>query len=774
MATAEDLLGAGFDMQLMGKLVLSLVVVLLISWAYKLYGSRSPARRRCALVQSNGNVRQPTDSQIPAGTCMKCKAELRQKKEQVPASAERGRTEWAENSPKDPENDCPEHREYPAENPNMEIGEHHKHPPSTSEKEALEHVKSRPENFGEDTLEEHEYCPETTSADNHAEALAIVPHSNCDASKEIVTHRGFSSTLSPALSTEQGQTSPTGRRSPCTLRKLEQSAGVRRELRQDLGHPGAFSSFRSKVEIRVEDADLLLERPGHKHVEVRGKIYDFYAESTSQSSDYQSCSDVLRPIAKQYEDCTSKDLQPIGLSGILPIGGDRCTGGRSAKLPVVPGFHISPLNMRDVGIGNSNTVCSAAHSSVDLCPRPLSLTNRRPILHESVARANVSQTPLEGVGGPELESLMGRLDLGNCLHALTLARKHRHAGLEESALRVMSDNYLQVLQEPGLYGRLKADDREKIQNRRMKGRQYLMVADIDPQYRMMNRTMAGAGSCDSRISSGLYYYDDYKDTWHHMCPLPKEVVSRGCAMCTLDNYLFIAVGYEGASYYAEPSSKVFCFNPATNIWTEVRPMNEARPLCKLVALQGHIYAIGGEGLRTVERYNPRADCWTFVAPLPRDTFLVAHRATAWNGELFVLGGTLKYTLLRYNPQTDAWTRSLTIDSKEGTTEVVAARNSLYRFDVCPYQGISVYRYHAVARLWYECCSKRLPHCPAFQCTTVDDVIYCVSREFTMRLLADEVSPKFDKKDLKVLSVANGVLFPFTLVFPDKKTLQTSV
>uniref|UniRef100_A0A669DLF7 Uncharacterized protein n=2 Tax=Pseudocrenilabrinae TaxID=318546 RepID=A0A669DLF7_ORENI len=56
-------------------------------------------------------------------------------------------------------------------------------------------------------------------------------------------------------------------------------------------------------------------------------------------------------------------------------------------------------------------------------------------------------------------------------------------------------------------------------------------------------------------------------------------------------------------------------------------MNEARPRCKLAALEGYIYAIGGECLSTVERYDPRLDRWTFVAPLPNDTFAVAHHVT---------------------------------------------------------------------------------------------------------------------------------------------------
>uniref|UniRef100_A0A672Y8K2 Uncharacterized protein n=1 Tax=Sphaeramia orbicularis TaxID=375764 RepID=A0A672Y8K2_9TELE len=69
-------------------------------------------------------------------------------------------------------------------------------------------------------------------------------------------------------------------------------------------------------------------------------------------------------------------------------------------------------------------------------------------------------------------------------------------------------------------------------------------------------------------------------------------------------------------------------------------MNEARPRCKLAALEGYIYAIGGECLSSVERYDPRLDRWTFVAPLPNDTFAVAHHVTliynVFNDCIFIL------------------------------------------------------------------------------------------------------------------------------------------
>uniref|UniRef100_A0AAY4EQP0 Kelch domain-containing protein 7A n=2 Tax=Denticeps clupeoides TaxID=299321 RepID=A0AAY4EQP0_9TELE len=597
-------------------------------------------------------------------------------------------------------------------------------------------------------------------------------------------------TLSVDHASETGSAIKTGRRSPCMLRKLDGAVSVGRELRRDVGHQGNFSSFQSKAEVKMEDTKLVLG--GADEPKVHGKIYEYYVESSSQS--FPCIESISRP--KRLTCGGSMTLKPQHVTAV---------GSSNNDYPRSP---TSTLIMQDLALSQDSA--EDAHSPVSPEPTSFSepirglirkdsyltaaknsVSEHAPVRHtmpgkntsspretnepslETVAGAKFVHFPPENLGSYSLDNLKGKLHLGNCLEALSLAKMHGHASLQQACLRVMSDNYLQVLRDPGLYGRLMAGEREQIQKLRMKGKKCLMVADMDsPDWsRHQSRTKDPS---NPNASSGLYYYDDYKDTWHLQCDIPQEVLSVGSAVCTMDNYLFVAVGCQRSDRDSVPSRRVFSYNPMTSIWNEICPMNEARPHCKLVALQGYVYAIGGECLSTVERYDPRTNRWLFVAPLPNDTFAVAHRATACNGELFVSGGTLRYTLLRYSPKTNTWRKSLIVGTKERTTEMVAVRNFLYRFDVSPSFGINVYRYHTVARLWYECCAKRLAHCPAFQCVTMDEVIYCVSRQFTMRFLADEVSPCFVAEDLSVLVTAKGILFPFVLTLPEESTLQTSV
>ncbi|KAJ7306596.1 hypothetical protein JRQ81_009977 [Phrynocephalus forsythii] len=362
-----------------------------------------------------------------------------------------------------------------------------------------------------------------------------------------------------------------------------------------------------------------------------------------------------------------------------------------------------------------------------------------------------SETPVDVV----------HLDLGNCYEVLRLAKEQKLEALREAAYKVMSNNYLQVLRTHAIYGRLNAMERDLILQKRMRGRKHLAVVDVSSQE-------------PSSHASRLCYYDDRADTWHPLTHLPVEAISKGCAICSMFNYLFVAAGCEGRGRHQRPSNRVFCYNPLTNIWREVCPLNQARPHCKLVALDGYLYAIGGECLYTVERYDPRMDRWSYVAPLPNDTFAVAHTAAACDGEIYVTGGTLRYILLRYVPRLDAWKVSLTGGSKDRTTEMVAAGGFIYRFDLNRNMGIGVYRCSPRAKLWYECATLPVPFPASFQCAVVENLVYCVSRQFHLRFLADHISPRFGAKELKHFPSARGVLVPAALVLPDKDAAQTRV
>ncbi|XP_036601632.1 kelch domain-containing protein 7A [Trichosurus vulpecula] len=521
---------------------------------------------------------------------------------------------------------------------------------------------------------------------------------------------------------------------------------------------------------------------------LKGKIYDYYVESTSRSvsrdtlapgastpgifggiavpqgspllpsfgrlpaqphSKFPDTNSLTSPGHTHPED-SAKDIResaPSAQSPSPPPGPGISRKKSFLQIAENPEFQLQLDNM---GTSHSSDIQLALHSSIespDLNPDTVSLEPKV----ELVAGTNFFQLPL--VPGAAQNT---HLDLGNCYEVLRLAKKEKLDALKEAAYKVMSDNYLQVLQSPDIYGHLSGAERELILQRRLQGQKCLVVADVCPQ--------EGTGR--------LCVYSNEQDAWWPLTNLPPEAISRGCAICSLFNYLFVVAGCQRVG--GQASKQVFCYNPLTGIWREMCSLNQARPHCKLVVLDGYMYAIGGECLYTVERYDPRQDRWTFVAPLPNDTFALAHTATACDGEIYVTGGTLRYLLLRYSGQEGRWRAIPTVGGKDRTAEMAAVNGFLYRFDLNRSLGIGVYRCSARARLWYECATYRVHYPAAFQCAVVDNLIHCVGRQFHLRFLADYVSPRFLSNELQGFPSPQGTLIPTVLVLPTPSMAQTRV
>ncbi|CAM5105546.1 unnamed protein product [Natator depressus] len=593
----------------------------------------------------------------------------------------------------------------------------------------------------------------------------------------------------------------------------------------------AFSSV-AKIQVAenyIKERQPREEKPRQSTssaTSLRGKVYDYYIQSTSQSvSKERSCSytgslydpDQIRDELSEYETWLrmSTPQEPARESAV----GDEDQASPTANTPpispsLLPSRH--PTESGEPADGGGASDPGSSFSPAQKTAEPERRLGRKESFHQ-IANNPELQVQMEGFGTltpagrrsdsstpptsplhsgsvvswvdsfhrlqphasnePRVELIAGanffkvplslqsdvdiHLDLGNCYDVLCMAKKQKVDRLQEAAYKVMSDNYLQVLKNPSIYGRLNARERELILLRRMKGRKYVTVADVSTQERSLH-------------TSRLCYYDNEDDVWHPLSYMPVEAVSRGCAVCSMFNYLFVVAGCEGVGQHQKPSNRVFCYNPLTNIWQEICPLNQARPHCKLVALDGCLYAIGGECLYTVERYDPRQDRWAFTAPLPNDTFAVAHTATACDGEIYVTGGTLRYMLLRYVSRSDSWKVSIAGGSKDRTTEMVTAGGFIYRFDLNRSMGISVYRCSPKAKLWYECATKRTLFPPCFQCAVVENLVYCISRQSNIRFLADYVSPRFGVKELQLFPSPQGTLFPVVLVLPDRGTVQTTV
>ncbi|XP_049627978.1 kelch domain-containing protein 7A [Suncus etruscus] len=518
-------------------------------------------------------------------------------------------------------------------------------------------------------------------------------------------------------------------------------------------------SFSSVAQARMEE-NFLQEKVEDSQTRLKGKVYDYYVESTSlATSGLALKTGSLAKVPKSVPDPlgteAAKEDQANTTGGGAPVVAcsPRSTGRKDSLLQIVEnpelqlqldGFRAPAASSPDLPAmsGSPGSPASLESSAASSMEEPRI---------QQVARSNFFHLPLTTGPTPEVH-----LDLGNCWEVLTLAKRQNLEALKEAAYKVMSDNYLQVLRSPDIYSHLSDPERDLILQRRFLGHQRLVVADVCPQ----------------EVSGCLCYYDDEQDAWHPLARLPPEAVSQGCAICSLFNYLFMVSGCQGSG--KQPSKRVLCYNPLTGIWSEVSPLNQARPHCRLVALDGCLYAIGGESLNTVERYDPSLDRWTLVAPLPSDTFARAHTATTSSEEIFVTGGSLRYMLLRFSVREQRWQAGPTAGGKDHTAEMVAVNGFLYRFDLNRSLGISVHRCSTSARLWYECDTNRTPYPDAFQCAVVGTFIYCVGHRRTLCFLADPISPRFVPKELRSFPSPKGTLLPTVLTLPGPSMSQTRV
>ncbi|XP_034859739.1 kelch repeat and BTB domain-containing protein 11, partial [Mirounga leonina] len=397
------------------------------------------------------------------------------------------------------------------------------------------------------------------------------------------------------------------------------------------------------------------------------------------------------------------------------------------------------------------------------------------------------------------DAVAPQLSLANCYEVLSAAKRQRLAELRDAAYRFMSDHYLDVLREPAVFGRLSGAERDLLLRRRLRaGRARLLAAALGPAgERAGSRPQSPSGDAEGRGDAAVYCLHEAAGEWRELTRLPEGAPARGCGLCVLYNYLFVAggVGPAGPDGRARPSDQVFCYNPATDRWSTVRPLRQARSQLQLLALDGHLYAVGGECLLSVERYDPRADRWAAVAPLPRGAFAVAHEATACNGEIYVSGGSLFYRLLKYDPRRDEWQECPCSSSRERSAAMVALDGFIYRFDLgggrgdsqaaAPSAGgVSVLRYHCLAKQWSRCAAHlRPPGAPSslqpFRCVALDGTIYCVSRAGTWRFVPPQDSEpgadvgageggSFEPAPLRVPLDARGALFPFVLNLPEEK------
>ncbi|KAH7978244.1 hypothetical protein HPB49_004906 [Dermacentor silvarum] len=95
------------------------------------------------------------------------------------------------------------------------------------------------------------------------------------------------------------------------------------------------------------------------------------------------------------------------------------------------------------------------------------------------------------------------------------------------------------------------------------------------------------------------------------------MLTRRCRLgvAVLQGKIYVCGGYDGATFLQTAEA----FDPVTQQWQFVAPMNVTRSRVALVANCGRLFAVGGydgvSNLSTVEIYDPEADHWMPIASM---------------------------------------------------------------------------------------------------------------------------------------------------------------
>ncbi len=152
----------------------------------------------------------------------------------------------------------------------------------------------------------------------------------------------------------------------------------------------------------------------------------------------------------------------------------------------------------------------------------------------------------------------------------------------------------------------------------------------------------GGRDVERRTVATHEVYDPASDTWSVAAPLPVARDHLGIAVAAGRIHVF--GGRTDAT--VDNTARHDVYDPATNSWTTAAPLITARSAGATFSLDGRIVYSGGEckdpqasvTFTEVEAYDPRTDRWIALPPLQAGRHAAA--AVAVGGHAYLLGGNI--------------------------------------------------------------------------------------------------------------------------------------
>ncbi|MGH9436690.1 MAG: choice-of-anchor J domain-containing protein, partial [Terriglobia bacterium] len=162
----------------------------------------------------------------------------------------------------------------------------------------------------------------------------------------------------------------------------------------------------------------------------------------------------------------------------------------------------------------------------------------------------------------------------------------------------------------------------------------------------------------------LYIYDPVSDSWSEG---PDDLVSIGGASSgvVLNGEFFVIGGCTSGSCASQLSAAVQVYNPATGTWSLAADYPRGIAWQGCGATKGKIYCAGGDTGGSTDTadayvYDPEADSWSAIAPMPYDNWAMSAIATSDGHLLLQDGVTEGFGIVTnqgadYDAVTETWT-----------------------------------------------------------------------------------------------------------------------
>nr|XP_020502222.1 kelch-like protein 42 [Labrus bergylta] len=337
-----------------------------------------------------------------------------------------------------------------------------------------------------------------------------------------------------------------------------------------------------------------------------------------------------------------------------------------------------------------------------------------------------------------LKLLTSEIRLDNCVELCSLSEVYGTHDLRHACLKYMSCYYHPMLRRPEFCSAAFLPAvRDQVRDMRMKGTATLVaIGDF---------TCLSLDVPDQDEPWSMLRYGEVEQRWKPLANnLPPDMINvRGYGSAVLDNYLFIVGGFRMTS---QEISAVHCYNPCRNEWNQVAPLNQKRSNFKLLAVNGKLYAVGGQCLGTVECYSPEQDWWTCVSSMPDP--LAEFSACECQGMIYVMGGYTardrNTSVLRYCPISDTWTVFRSCSAHIRKQQMLSVEDTIflvggYTHELAQRQRrpsqtedvLTVQSYNVTTGEWLHLKDNTSKSGLNLTCTLHNDGIYIMSRDVSL-------------------------------------------